>query len=350
MPRQVRIEFAGAMYHVMARGDHREAIVRDDKDRKTFLRTLGEACGRTGFRIHAYVLMGNHYHLLVETPQANLAKGMGWLQNAYTRRINTRHRLWGHLFGDRYKSILVEPGNCFWAMMDYIHLNPVRAGMIKEADGVENYSWSSLKAYLSSPRSRPTWQETSLGMSYCECSDTVQGRREYLRLLESRVDWKNPTQSGVVFTEGKGMPTLAVHSALRRGWFFGSQEFREKLLKFTSKKLGERSEKKSDGYTGLELRDYGEKRAREIIEAGLGFYQITLEELRVGAKSDERKCLIAAIIHAETTVRLDWICEELGMGTRSWCCQQIRKIRIRAERDRELRKAEDAIRNDIIND
>jgi len=115
MPRQVRIEFAGAMYHVMARGDHREAIVRDDKDRKTFLRTLGEACGRTGFRIHAYVLMGNHYHLLVETPQANLAKGMGWLQNAYTRRINTRHRLWGHLFGDRYKSILVEPGNCFWS-------------------------------------------------------------------------------------------------------------------------------------------------------------------------------------------------------------------------------------------
>lgn len=134
MPRQVRIEFAGAMYHVMARGNRRGAIMRDDHDRVTFLRTLSEACERTGFRVHAYVLMTNHYHLLLETPQANLARGMGWLQNAYTRRINTRHGLWGHVFGGRYKSILVEPGNCFWALMNYIHLNPVRAGMVKEAD------------------------------------------------------------------------------------------------------------------------------------------------------------------------------------------------------------------------
>ena len=114
MPRQVRIEFPGAMYHVMARGDRREEIVRDDEDRRTFLRTLGEASERAGFRVHAWVLMSSHYHLLIETPEANLSRGMGWLQNAYTRRINTRHRLWGHVFGGRYKAILIEPGNCFW--------------------------------------------------------------------------------------------------------------------------------------------------------------------------------------------------------------------------------------------
>jgi REP-associated tyrosine transposase len=95
MPRQVRIEFAGAVYHVMARGDRREPIVRDDEDRRTFLRTLGEACERAGFRVHAYVLMTNHYHLLLETKEPNLSRGMGWLQNAFTRRIKTRHRLWG---------------------------------------------------------------------------------------------------------------------------------------------------------------------------------------------------------------------------------------------------------------
>ena len=113
MARAVRVEFAGAFYHVMARGDRREPIVRDDADRATLVRTLAEASERSGFRVHAFVLMSNHYHLLLETPQANLSQGMGWLQNAFTRRINTQRRLWGHLFGGRYKAILVEPGNCF---------------------------------------------------------------------------------------------------------------------------------------------------------------------------------------------------------------------------------------------
>ena len=94
MRRQVRIEFEGAMDHVMARGDRREAIVRDDGDRRNFVRTLGEASVRAGFRVHAYALMSNHYHWLLETPKANLSRGMGWMQNAFMRRINTRHRLW----------------------------------------------------------------------------------------------------------------------------------------------------------------------------------------------------------------------------------------------------------------
>ena len=152
MPRQVRIEFAGAMYHVMARGDRREPIVRDDEDRSTFVRTLGEASERAGFRVHGYVLMNNHYHLLLETKEANLSQGMGWLQNAFTRRINTRHKLWGHVFGGRYKAILVEPGNCFWALLDYIHLNPVRAGLLQEGDGLESYRWSSLRPYMAVPK------------------------------------------------------------------------------------------------------------------------------------------------------------------------------------------------------
>ena len=151
MPRQVRIEFSGALYHVMARGDRQEVIVKDEEDRRTFVRTLGEAAERAGFRVHAWVLMSNHYHLLLETPEPNLSQGMGWLQNAYTRRINTRHGLWGHVFGGRYKAILVEPGNCFWALLDYIHLNPVRAGLVKREEGLESCRWSSLPGYLREP-------------------------------------------------------------------------------------------------------------------------------------------------------------------------------------------------------
>lgn len=108
MARSIRIEFAGAFYHVMARGSRREAIFLDDEDREFFLKTLGEACAMTGWKVHAWVLMSNHYHLVIETPEPNLVAGMQWLQNAYTRRFNVRHQLWGRLFGDHYKAVLVE--------------------------------------------------------------------------------------------------------------------------------------------------------------------------------------------------------------------------------------------------
>jgi len=139
---------------------------------------------------------------------------MGWRQNAYTRRINTRHRLGGHVFGDRYKSIVVEPGNCFWALMDYIHLNPVWAGMVKEADGLESYSWSSVKNYLSAARSRPEWMETATGFAVSGCEGSVGGRREYLEVVERRVDWRHPTKAGAAYSEGAGKPELVLPADL----------------------------------------------------------------------------------------------------------------------------------------
>lgn len=95
MARSIRIEYAEAFYHVMARGNHREAIFHDEQDRLHFLKTLGEACAMTGWGVHARVLMSNHYHLMVETPEPNLVEGMKWLQNTVTRRYNVRHRAWG---------------------------------------------------------------------------------------------------------------------------------------------------------------------------------------------------------------------------------------------------------------
>ena len=131
MPRKPSIEFDGAVYHVMSRGNRQEEIFRDDTDRVLFLETLTEVCARTGWIVHAYVLMDNHYHILPETPEPNLVVGMKWFQGTYTQRFNARNREWGHLFQGRYKALLVENGsNAYFPIFSsYIHLNPARAGM-----------------------------------------------------------------------------------------------------------------------------------------------------------------------------------------------------------------------------
>jgi REP element-mobilizing transposase RayT len=120
------------MYHLMSRGDRRERIFLDDVDRQDFIKTLAEACQKTGWQVHAYCLMSNHYHLVVETPEPNLVAGMAWLQSTYTIRLNHRHKLVGHVFSGRYKAQVVEgSGNGYLkTACDYVHLNPVRAGLV----------------------------------------------------------------------------------------------------------------------------------------------------------------------------------------------------------------------------
>jgi putative transposase len=143
MPRQLRLEYEGAVYHVMARGDRREAIYHDDRDRLAWVDYLNQVCRRTEWRVYGWVLMGNHYHLLVETPRANLVSGMQWLQTAYTVWFNRRHNLSGHLFGGRYKAVLIDKGEPQGKMLygyvgtvlDYLHLNPVRAGIVGGRSG-----------------------------------------------------------------------------------------------------------------------------------------------------------------------------------------------------------------------
>ena len=167
MPRAPRIQFEGAVYHVMARGNRREPIVIEDSDRKMFCDTFAEACGMTGWEVFAWVLLDNHYHAVFRTPKANLVDGMKWLQNTFTRRINAKHRLWGHLFGGRYRSILVENrdyGGAVWrdylrTVIDYVHLNPARAGLVDGSEhSCSDYQWSSLSnGFLVPPSKRPSW-------------------------------------------------------------------------------------------------------------------------------------------------------------------------------------------------
>lgn len=156
MARPLRLEFRGALYHVTSRGDGQEAIYTDDTDRERCLDVLAGTVERFNWRVHAYCLMGNHYHLLVETPEANLAQGMRHLNGVYTQRFNRRHRRAGHVFQGRYKAILVQKDSYLLELSRYIVLNPLRARMVKR---VPDWPWSSYRATAGLALA-PNWLDT----------------------------------------------------------------------------------------------------------------------------------------------------------------------------------------------
>jgi len=140
MSRPLRLEYAGALYHVTSRGNERKAIYLEDKDFQLYLAILGDVCSQYHWVIHAYCLMSNHYHLIIETPEGNLSKGMRHLNGVYTQRFNRKYRRVGHLFQGRYKAILVEKDNYLLELSRYVVLNPVRAQMVGNAG---EWQWSS---------------------------------------------------------------------------------------------------------------------------------------------------------------------------------------------------------------
>ena len=159
MARPLRIEFPGALYHVTSRGDRQEAIFDDDRDRTAFLNVLGDVVSRFRWQCHAYCLMGNHYHLMIETPEGNLTKGMRQLNGVFTQWSNRRHQRSGHLFQGRYKAILIDAESYLLELSRYLHLNPVRVKRysqreVEEKMGIiRSYRWSSYRGYVQ-PRHR----------------------------------------------------------------------------------------------------------------------------------------------------------------------------------------------------
>ena len=156
MARPLRLEFPGAIYHVTSRGDRRESIYEDDKDRLQWLDVLSKACGRYTWRVHAYCLMDNHYHVVLETAAGNLSHGMRHLNGVYTQYFNRRHNRVGHVFQGRFKAILVEKEAYLLALSRYVVLNPIRARLIKK---MNQWRWSSYLAMIGNVPA-PTWLET----------------------------------------------------------------------------------------------------------------------------------------------------------------------------------------------
>lgn len=187
MARPLRIEFPDALYHVTSRGDRCEAIYEDDKDRLLFLRTLAEVVERFNWLCHAYCLMTNHYHLLVETPDGNLSKGMRQLNGVYTQASNRRHLRTGHLFQGRFKGILVERESHLLELARYIVLNPVRAVMV---DRPEDWRWSSYRAMVGQVPT-PGWLETdSLLSEFGQARN--RARQRYKRFVLDGVGQGSP--------------------------------------------------------------------------------------------------------------------------------------------------------------
>jgi len=327
MARSIRIEYPGAFYHVMARGNRRERIFGDEADRKFFCQTLGEACGRTGWRVHAWVLLSNHYHLMVETPEANLVEGMKWLQNTYTRRFNSRHRLWGRLFGDRYKAILSDGSSDYYygSLMDYIHLNPVRAGLVRIGRGqsVRDYPWSSLAAGYAVPaRKRLPWLAAAEGLAMAQCADTAAGRRRFVEHLDERAREEGARSAGIIPPAGDRR-----RSHLRHGWYWGSQAFAERILKLAEKKIVSR--KNRTYRSGAIAHAYDGAEAERLLGEGLAAAGLEESVLSCIPGSDARKRALANLLLERTLVRQSWVAERLAMGSAANVSQQVRRYRIK---------------------
>jgi putative transposase len=295
--RKLRIQYAGAIYHVMSRGDRREAIFREDADRRLFLETLGQACAKTDWQVHAYCLMGNHFHLVIETPKANLVAGMKWFLGNYTSRFNRKHKQFGHLFSGRYKSLVVDgSGNGYLkTVCDYVHLNPARAKLLGKEERLRTYRWSSYGEYLKSPKRRLGWLRVDRVLGEMGIpKDSEAGRQEFAKRMELRRREDEPEE----------------WKRLRRGWCLGDEAFRKELIEAMEPRLG------AEHY-GEERRASEQGKAERVLREELKRRRWTEAQLKERRKGDAEKIKIARRLREETTMTLGWTADRLRMGTRT---------------------------------
>jgi putative transposase len=259
MSRPLRLEFAGALYHVTSRGDRREDIYESDSDRHSFLNVLGDVCARYNWSCHAYCLMGNHYHLLIETPDANLSKGMRQLNGVYTQLFNRSNNRVGHVFQGRYKAILVEKQSYLLELSRYIVLNPVRAEMVRSA---KDWRWSSYRAMAGQAKAEACldvdWLLASFGGIK---SNAINAYRRFI-------------------SEGKGQPSP--WKELKNQVYLGSDHFVTSMVALIdgSKELDEvPSSQRRPKPMSLEYYERQSETRNEAIAAAYGSGGYTLKEV-----------------------------------------------------------------------
>ena len=282
----------------MNRGDRREPIFADDEDRRLFMTRLDETCEKTDWQIHAWCLMGNHFHLVTETPRANLVDGMKWFLGTYTICFNHRHKEFGHLFSGRYKALMVEGSGDGYlkAVGDYVHLNPVRAGLIRPGQPLQAYPWSSYPLYLQEPWRRPAWLRVDRLLGEWRIPmDTPAGREQFAARVEVR-------RRAEVQGDFEPPP---------HGWCAGSEQFRQELL-------AQVNELASPNHRGPEVRQSAQAKAERIVREELKFLNWTELDLRGRRKGDARKVRIGARLRRESTMTLEWIADRLHMGVGSY--------------------------------
>ena len=307
MARKPRVEYPGAIYHVMNRGDRREPIFHDDTDREQLLAALGEACQKAVWEVHAFCLMPNHFYLVVETPQGNLVAGMQWLLGTYTGRFNRRHKLFGHLFSGRYKALIVDGSGDGYlkTVCDYVHLNPARVRLVSAEDPLRAYRWSSFPEYLLAASKRVPWLRVErLFGEYRISKDSAAGRREFEAVVEAR----------------RGQEKGEAFKGVRRGWCLSRQQFRQELLAQVDRQLGAL-------HFGAERAESQEARAERLVQTELDRLKWTDADLAARRKGDPAKVRLARRLREETLVTVAWIARRLQMGSEAYLTNRLYLLR-----------------------
>jgi len=300
MARKLRLEYAGAAYHVINRGNYRQNVFAAKGAAEAFERCLGETCERFGWIVHAYAIMRNHFHLAVETPEPNLSEGMKHLQGTWANRFNRYRGLVGRPFQGRYKALHVEPGKALAQVANYIHLNPVRAKVVAVENLLE-FRWSSFW-WFPQKKARPAWlcAETVLAEAG-DLADTAAGWRKYGEYL-GFLDEAEPSKRNERF--GK----------LSRGWALGTAEFKQELIRELRQRGADLERVVLHGEPKADWRQVREAAWEERLQQLARASGIELGKL--GArKSDDAKVLLAAAMRAGTAANNAWLCVRLGMGT-----------------------------------
>jgi REP element-mobilizing transposase RayT len=303
-----------------------ETIFKDNVDRQIFLKTLGETCQSAGWAVHSFVLMGNHYHLLIETMRSTLVKGMQFLNSTYTRRFNVRHKTSGHLFQGRYKALLVDSDNpgYFLTVSDYIHLNPVRAGIICEIKDLLKDPWSSAGWLTGMRKGRPQWVRWERVYGELEIKKWAsRERREYRGYLKRRL--QETLQDGYRQDQERW-------KNLRRGWCLGSEDFVVKM-KGMLEEMAERP-RQNDSWSG---------EAVEALEATLAEAALVKGCRRLGCNDPKRvvgmdRYLLAYWVRRQTKVGVKWLAQQMGMKSAGTLSHGIWKVGQRLQEDTRCRK------------
>ena len=306
MSRKLRFEYPGALYHIINRGNYRSWIFESGGARKSFEKTLFEACDYAGWKLHAFVVMSNHFHLALETPEPNLSEGMRWLQSVFAMRFNRFRKENGRLFQGRFKSIVLEDCDRLAWLCHYIHLNPVRAGICNLHD-LKQYRYCSYW-YLSNKRKRPTFLCLDTCLSGAgSLNDTSYGRQKYQNYLQ----WlaaDETKQKEILFDK------------LSKGWVVGTREFKGQLLK-DQKQMA----------AALKLGSGSAKEARELVWAKrwkecMSILGKRKRDIAKDPKSAPWKAAIASHLKTRQLCRNGWIAEALQMGSESGVSKLAKRV------------------------
>jgi putative transposase len=312
MARKLRVEWSGACYHVINRGNYRRDLFLVQGAAASFETCLFEAAGRFCWRLHAYVVMGNHFHLAVETPEPNLSDGMQWLQATWAARFNRFRGETGRPFQGRFKALHVEPGHALAQVAHYIHLNPVRATLVT-IDRLTDYPWSSLRRFAAEDRPKVLVADTVLRES-CNLADTAAGWRSYLEYL-------------ALVAEEDTKLREKQFGRFSRGWAIGSAQFKADLRKELAGRPGDDDAVELRGADGAAHREMRSQLWEEALLRLAQELKIDLTQLPA-PKSAEPKVRLAAAMKATTSVSNGWLAERLALGPAASVSQYVRRFRV----------------------